>query len=188
MSQLSRRTVGYRAWVITAASLLLLGLTLAACHKDEKHLNDKLEWTPFEKVAATFPLADKPIFLYISQNNCQWCAAMENKIFTRPEIAWYLNTYFRFVNINVDEDIPITLQGKQYDYRDFWQLFQLEGLPAYYCFDSTGQVNGIFHGTQDVLNFKRFLKYVHTGQFGRTPWLDWVKTPAAQMDTLYGIF
>ena len=179
-----KRAVGHRAWWLLPAVALVLG----ACSGTEKHLDDKLEWTSFEDVQATFPIADKPIFLYISQNNCQWCQKMETEILTRPEVAWYLNEHFRFVNINVDEDLPVVIRGKEYDRAAFWDLFNIEGLPAYFCFDRRGQVNGVHFGTPDLRTFKQFLVYVNTGQFGKTPWLQWVKRPEAQLDTLYGIF
>jgi len=177
-----------------AAICCLVLLTVIACQSPQKHLEDKIIWKKFDDIQQTFPITgDKPLFLYLSQSNCFFCDSMETKILSRPEIAWYMNEHFTFVNINVDEDLPVKLRQddgsyKDYNYAAFWNLFGIEGLPTYYCFDSTGGINGLLHAAQDVLTFKRFLVYVNAGHFGKTRWDDWLLTEEAKLDTLYGIF
>jgi len=174
--------------------LMVLVSIIAACNTTEKHTDDKIVWTPFEELKETFPrTGDKPLFLFISQSNCQYCDSMLNTVFSRPEIAWYMNQNFTLLTINVDEDLPVQLRQsdgsfKDYNYADFWNLFNIEGLPTYYTFDSTGRINGLLHAAQDVLTMKRFLVYVNGGNFGKTPWVEWLKTEDANLDTLYGIF
>ena len=188
-------TVVNRKYITRPLAICCLSLlAVIACQSSQKHLEDKIVWKKFEDIQQTFPLTgDKPLFLYISQSNCNYCDSMETKILTRPEIAWYMNEHFTFVNINVDEDLPVQLRQedgsyKHYNYAAFWNLFNIEGLPTYFCFDSTGAINGLLHAAQDVLTFKRFLAYVNAGHFGKTRWDDWLKTEEAQLDTLYGIF
>lgn len=176
--------------------LFLFGIicSLAACGAPEKHLDNKIVWTEFDDIKEIFPRTnDKPLFLYISQSNCPYCDSMETKIFTRPEIAWYMNENFTVVNINVDEDLPVQFRQsdgsfKDYNYAEFWNLFNIEGLPTYFCFDSTGKINGLHHAAQDVLAMKRFLVYVTGGHFGNTPWIHWLESEDAKLDTLIGIF
>ncbi|MDZ4724207.1 MAG: DUF255 domain-containing protein [candidate division Zixibacteria bacterium] len=166
---------------------LVCGLALAGCGP-KKIENVAVKWTPYSEVASSFPAYSKPIFLYVNQSHCEHCEKMQDTIFTRPEVAWFLNENFTSVNVNVDTDLPIVIQGTQYDYAGFWNLLNIEGLPTYYFFDSTGKVNGLLHGAQDVRTFKRLLVYVKNNHFYKTPWLDWLKTEEANLDTLPGIF
>lgn len=179
-------SIVHRIQLLFITSLLVLAMT--GCGLSDKHVDDQLTWTEYDAVAASFPIADKPIFLYISQDNCHYCTDMEENIFTRPEIAWYLNENFRFVNINVDKHLPVSIGGKEYTYEKLWKFFNIEGLPTYFCFDENGRVNGILHGIQDVKTFKQFLKYVTSGQFGQTRWADWLLSDQGRVDTLFGYF
>lgn len=175
-------------------ALNLMAGILVSCFGPEKHVDDKIVWKDFVEIQEIFPRTyDKPLFLYINQSNCNYCDSMENVIFARPEIAWYMNEHFTTVNINVDEDLPVQFRQadgsfRDYNYAEFWNLFNIEGLPTYYTFDSTGKINGLLHAAQDVLTMKRFLVYVTAGHFGKTRWVDWLATDEANLDTLYGIF
>jgi thioredoxin-related protein len=147
-----------------------------------------LNWTDFTDIQATFPRAPRPVFLYISQDNCEWCEHMDSLVFTRPEIAHYLNDYYMSVNINVDQDMPITVNNKPYHYQEFFRLLQIRALPAYYFFDSTGQILGIMDSAMPTLTFKRLLVYVENRHFMRTTWEEFLRLPEADIDTVYGVF
>jgi len=147
-----------------------------------------LIWTDFAQIQRTFPRAPEPIFLYISQDDCQWCDHMDSLVYSRPEIASYLNEHYLSVNIDIDRDLPILINNKPYDYYELFDLLKIQALPAYYFFDSTGQIMGMMDSAMPLLTFKRLLVYVENRHFMRTRWEDFLKLPEADVDTAYGEF
>lgn len=153
----------------------------------EKHLEDKLVWHPYKEVQATFPKSSKPIFLYISEYGCVNCDEIKKYVLSRPEIAWFVNTNYLPVNIDIGTDLPVTIGGQLYDRDRFLELFGAN-TPNFIFFDTTGQVNGVFQGNLDLRTFKKLLKYVHAGHFGKTLWEDYLKMKEAETDTVLGVF
>jgi thioredoxin-related protein len=173
-----------RLVIISAlASLLYL-----ACGQ-QKIENVSVDWVSVRQIEATFPKTPKPLFLYVNQDGCEYCGYMDTIVLVRAEIAKYLNDNFTPVNINVDHDLPITLYNTELNYDDFFDLFKIEGVPAYYFFDTTGALTAALHKTLDVLTFKRLLTYVNGGYYQkRIPWENFLQMPDADIDTNPGIF
>ena len=147
-----------------------------------------VRWRSFAEIQPTFPSNTRPTMLYISQNNCHHCNKMKDTIFARPEIAKFINDNFDALEINVDNDMPIKIQGDSYDYHPFHDLLSIQGIPCYYFFAADGNIIGMLHGSQTVLDFKRILAYTVNGHFGKTPYLQWLQTDEAKIDTLYGFW
>ncbi|HUV29547.1 MAG TPA: thioredoxin fold domain-containing protein [Acidobacteriota bacterium] len=171
----------------TALILALLGVLMTGCGSDEPG-SAELVWTDLAEMQAEFPQAPRPLFLYISQDNCPWCEQMESLILPRPEIVAYLNEHYIPVNINLDRDLPVTINDRQYTRRQLFDLLKIEGIPAYYFFDSTGQILGMMDSAMPLTTFKRLLIYVENRHFMRTPWVDFLKLPEADVDTAWGVF
>ena len=167
-------------------ALPIIFALLYACGP-QKHLEDKLVWHPYKEVEATFPKAAMPIFFYISEEGCSNCDEIKKNVLSRPEIAWFLNTNYLAVNVDVAHDLPIAIGGKVYDRDAFFQLFT-DRTPNFVFFDTTGEVNGLFQGNLDLKIFKQLLKYVHAGHFGKTMWEEYIKMEEAETDTVFGEF
>ncbi len=171
-------------------SVVVTVLLIAGCGP-AKHLDDKLDWQKIGTVAANFPAApqpgSKPIFLYFSQNNCHYCAAMDS-LFERSEVAWYINEHFLPVNVNVDTDLPLYVGRDTLDYARLFKIFKMDGFPAYYFFDTTGHLMGMLERSMDLVHLKRSLVYVNDGHFGKLSWEDFLKLPDVPKDTVRGIF
>lgn len=152
-----------------------------------KHLEDKMQWHLLKEVQATFPKGPKPTFFYISQTTCENCETMEKNVFSRPEVAWFLNTNYFSINFDIDRDLPATIQGQLYDRTKFFDTFT-DQIPTYLFFDTDGKITGMFQASMDLKSFKQYLKYMHHGHFGKTEWADFLKTKEAVTDTVLGIF
>lgn len=171
--------------VVLLVALFALLITQQGC-KPKKIEGVAIKWRPYAELVGTFPKNSRPTMLFVSQNNCHYCHKMTDTIFTRPEIAWYVNEHFDAVEVNVDKDMPITIGGQSFDYHPFHELLSIQGIPCYYFFDAGGHIIGMLHGAQDVRDFKRILVYSVNGHFGKVPYTDWLKTDEANLDTLYG--
>ncbi len=67
------------------------------------HAHNPVAWYPWGNAALEKARSeDKPIFLSIGYSTCYWCHVMERLVFSNPEIAAQMNTYF--VNIKVDRE------------------------------------------------------------------------------------
>lgn len=165
---------------------ILIGVVLSVGCQGEKIENVSITWRPFTELSGTFPANTRATMLYISQSNCHYCHKMKDTIFARPEIAWYVNEHFDAVELNLDRDLPVTIGGKEFDYSGIHELLSIPGIPCYYFFSPEGKITGILEGAQEVRDFKRILVYSNGGYFGTTPYGDWLKTPEAEIDTLYG--
>lgn len=171
---------------VMISAIAIAAFALGSCGP-EKHLEDKMQWHTYKEVETTFPKGPGPVFLYLTEEGCSNCENMKKYVFSRPEVAWFLNTNYFSVKVDVVADMPVTIGGKLYDREAFCRLFS-ESVPSYYFFDSTGQVQGMFQSDMDLRTFKQFLKYVHGGNFFKTPWEEFAKTKEAETDTVLGVF
>jgi thioredoxin-related protein len=177
--------------VLARTILALLLTATVAAHADEpkkadttkagasKTVAEKVNWLPFDSVQKTFPVAPKPLFLYISQKGCDHCDHMDTAVFNRPEIARYVNENLTPVRVDIYLNTPLKVRDSLMDERAFRQLLSIVGIPAYYFFDTTGRVIGVLDSSMDLLTFERMLVFVREGHFFRTPWEKFMTMPEA---------
>jgi thioredoxin-related protein len=187
--------------IVIARAIFALLLTVAvAAHADEpkkvdttkagtrKTIATKLNWLPFDSVQKTFPIAPKPLFLYISEKGCDHCEYMDSEVFNRPEIARFVNENLTPVRVDIYLNTPLKVRDSLLDERTFRKLLSIEGIPAYYFFDTTGQVIGVLDSQMDLLTFKQMLVYIGQGHFFRTPWNKFILMPEALEANVNKIF
>jgi len=185
----SRTLTADSLYVVPLLLLVLFLVLLAGCgQKQETDVPSTVVWTPYSEVQATFPRASRPLFLYVKQSGCSGCGMMDSLVFARPEIAKHLNRNYINVSINVDEDLPVTIGGKEYQYQEFFRLLHLDQIPSYFFFDTTGQVIGVLGAAVPLKTFKQFLVYVKGRNFYKTPWKEFEQSPEADLDTAWGVF
>ncbi len=164
--------------------LFLIGIAAVGCGDNEPVENVTLEWLPFDSVQAAFPVAPKPLFLYVSEDGCDHCANMDTLVFNRSEIARFVNENFTAVRVDVNIDLPIFVRDSLLTEREFRKLLGIEGIPAYYFFDVNGRILGVLKSEMDPLTFKRMLVYVGEQHFFRTPWERFLDLPEASEDAI----
>jgi len=177
---------------VIARTIFALLLTVAvAAHADEpkktdttktgqrKAVSTKLNWLPFDSVQKKFPVAPKPLFLYISQKGCEHCEYMDTAVFGRPEVARFVNENLTPVRVDIYLNTPLKVRDSLMDEEAFRQMLSIVGIPAYYFFDTTGRVIGVLDSEMDSLKFKRMLVFIREGHFFRTPWEKFVAMPEA---------
>ena len=168
--------------------LSLVGLALAGCGQKVPIENVTLNWLPFDSVQATFPLAPKPLFLYISQDGCDHCTNMDTLVFGRPEIARYVNENLTAVRVDIYMDTPLKVRDSLLSELEFRKLLSIQGIPAYYFFDTSGRVVGVLDSEMELLTFQRMLVFIRDGHFFRTPWERFVNMPEASEDAIDDLF
>jgi len=144
-----------------------------------KAVTAKLHWVPFDSVRATFPAAPKPLFLYISQAGCSHCEYMDTAVFSRPEVAKYVNENLTPVRVDIYMDTPIKVRDTVLTEEQFRKLLAIKGTPAYYFFDTNGNVIGVLDSQMELMTFKRMLVYIRDQYFFLMPWVKFLSSPAA---------
>ncbi|MEW5796557.1 MAG: thioredoxin fold domain-containing protein [Candidatus Zixiibacteriota bacterium] len=144
----------------------------------------KLNWLPFDSVRATFPAAPKPLFLYISEKGCHHCEYMDTAVFNRPELVKYVNENLTPVRVDIYMDTPIKLRDTVMNEQQFRKLLSIQGVPAYYFFDTNGRIIGALDSEMDLLKFKRMLVYIRDRHFFVTPWEKFLTLPAASEEAI----
>ena len=91
-------------------ALIIASTTIFAQPKEQ----NKVKWYTFEEAIELNKTNPKKIFIDVYTDWCSWCKVMDEKTFSHPEIATYLNTYFYPVKFNAESTKPITFQGKQF--------------------------------------------------------------------------
>jgi len=68
------------------------------------HAHNPVDWFPWGPEALEKARReDKPIFLSIGYSSCHWCHVMEQKVFSNPEIAEYMNRHFVCIKVDREE-------------------------------------------------------------------------------------
>ena len=68
-----------------------------------QHGHNPMDWYPWGEAALKRSTSeDKPIFLSIGYSSCHWCHVMEQQVFTKDDIAEFMNE--NFINIKVDRE------------------------------------------------------------------------------------
>ncbi len=68
------------------------------------HARNPVDWFPWGPEALEKARReDKPIFLSIGYSSCHWCHVMEEKVFSNPEIAEYMNRHFVCIKVDREE-------------------------------------------------------------------------------------
>ena len=71
---------------------------------------------------------------------------------------------------------------------EFRKLLSVQGIPAYYFFDTSGRVVGVLDSEMELLTFQRMLVFIRDGHFFRTPWERFVDMPEASEDAIDDLF
>ena len=74
-----------------------------------------IQWISMEEAMTAQQKNPKPIFIDVYTDWCGWCKVMDNKTFSRPEVAQYMNENFHSVKFNAEKEKPLTINGQQFE-------------------------------------------------------------------------
>jgi thioredoxin-related protein len=90
----------------------------------------RIEWHAYEAGMARSRFEKKKAFIYFHAEWCTYCADMDRKTFTNPEVVAMLNR--NFIPIRVDSDREKAVAS----------LYRVKGLPDIWFLAETGEVIG----------------------------------------------
>lgn len=92
--------------------------TVPAPVKKAATASDVIQWMDIEEALVAQKSDPKPIFIDVYTDWCGWCKVMDNKTFSRPEVAQYMNSNFHSVKFNAEKAAPLTINGQQFEVVD----------------------------------------------------------------------
>jgi thiol:disulfide interchange protein DsbD len=108
--------------VITAAAV--------AAWLSDLYAAPRIEWHPYEAGMARSRFEKKKAFIYFYADWCGYCAEMDRKTFTDPEVVALLNRSFIPIRVDADRDKAAA------------SLFRVKGLPDIWFMGETGEAIG----------------------------------------------
>jgi thioredoxin-related protein len=99
--------------------LLIIVATVISCTARNQSSNDDslVKWHTFEEAIELNKKNPKKIFIDIYTDWCSWCKVMDDKTFSHPVIAEYLNTHYYPVKFNAESKEPITFLETTFENR-----------------------------------------------------------------------
>jgi thioredoxin-related protein len=93
--------------ILLTLSVLALGCSAHSQKSDE----GLVKWYTFEEAVKLNETNPKKIFIDVYTDWCSWCKVMDQKTFSNPQVAEYLNKYYYPVKFNAESKEPIVFQG-----------------------------------------------------------------------------
>lgn len=95
--------------------LTLTILSIGYSAHSQKNESAKIKWYTFEEAVELNTKAPKKIFIDVYTDWCSWCKVMDQKTFSHPTIASYLNEHFYPVKFNAESVEPVTFAGRVFN-------------------------------------------------------------------------
>ena len=97
---------------IAALFIFLIGIT-GYTHAQDKH-GTLVDWYTIEKAQELNKENPKKILIDVYTDWCKWCKVMDNKTFSHPKIAEYINENYYAVKFDAESKEPVTFRGETY--------------------------------------------------------------------------
>lgn len=138
---------------------------------------DKVTWYPFGDAMALANKNGKKVLVYIYVKWSPLCILMEQKVFSNPNIANYLNKMYFPVKIHAESKDTIWYQNIPFVYNDSLHANELVGLlmnevayPGTVILTGEGQILGAVSGYLDPKTFQSLLYYFAESHYKIMEW------------------
>lgn len=104
---------------ILMRTLLLLYFSLSVLGSNAQtsstEKNSLIKWYTFEEAIKLNEKAPRKIIVDVYTDWCSWCKVMDEKTFSNPVIAEYINKNYYPVKFNAESKEPITFKGTKFE-------------------------------------------------------------------------
>lgn len=149
------------------ALLFLTGCTgetpQAGTDEDRNTARAQVSWLELSEALRQQRHQPKPVFIDLYTDWCRWCKVMDQKTFSDPKVAAYLQDNFYPVKFNAEKAPPININGKEFKlvstgrkslHSLAYALMKGEiSYPSYVILDERQQTIGHFKGFRDAQDF-----------------------------------
>jgi thioredoxin-related protein len=172
-------------------AVFLSVLILLACgrgHKTPADIKGTIAWLDPGSALPVFPFGNNPIYFYVNSPESRVCRAMEERVFSRPEIIEFMNKHVTSISITPDSIDTVIFMGRSFTSEELLTNLKVEGYPTHFFFDKTGQLKGVRDGYIGLIEFKHLLKYLSEGYIDKIDFQSYLRLHEGELDTIWGEF
>ena len=137
--------------ILAILSFFLIGLGTAAAAGSAPDAG--IKWYGYGEGMALAKTNGKKILLYFHADWCGYCHKMDQDVFSKAEVATFMNQHF--VPIKIDADVEKKLADE----------YRVTGLPTTWFMDGKGTPIQSLPGYLPKGTFLSYLKYIQTGSY-----------------------
>ncbi len=151
-----------------------------------------IQWMSWSEAQIKVASDQRPVFVAIYTEWCEWCKKMEAETYGHPEIAEYINANFYPVLLNAQCQDELEYKGKVYRFarsgkRGYHELADelLRGslrFPSVVFLDEEMNVLQSLGGYKRPGAFHAIAAYYGSGSYTRVPWSTFERTYISRLD------
>jgi thioredoxin-related protein len=143
-----------------------------------------INWLTWEEAMQKMTVEKKKMIVDIYTDWCGWCKQMDKTTFQNPSIVAYLNKNYYAVRLNGEEEKPITVGDKTYEFvkttatigtKGYHELAQALAMgrlsyPTIVFLNEDGNILQPIPGYKDANAFSMIMTYFGDNYYKSTPW------------------
>jgi thioredoxin-related protein len=165
-------------------TFLLHGSLLPASAQTKTN-KEGINWISIEKADELRRTTSRKILIDVYTDWCGWCKRMDATTFSDPKVIEYINKHYYAVKLDAEQEEPITLGGKTYNFvpngrRGYHEIAKelLQGKMSYpttvFLDEGMNMIQPV-SGYLDVETIQPILEYLAENAYKETPWEEWLK-------------
>jgi thioredoxin-related protein len=144
-----------------------------------------IQWMTFDEAVEKSKTDKKKIFIDVYTDWCGWCKVMDQKTFSDPDIARYMNENFHNVKFDAEQKEPVTFRNHTFKYvasgsRGYHELAASMlnnklSFPTVVFLDEDFNIISPVPGYHKVDFFEKIIKYFGGEHYKEISWKEWEK-------------
>jgi thioredoxin-related protein len=143
-----------------------------------------IHWLTWEEAMKKMEVEKKKMIVDLYTDWCGWCKRMDQTTFQNPVIVAYVNANYYAVKLNGEEEKPITVGDKTYEFvkstatkgtKGYHELAQVLAMgrlsyPTIVFLNEEGNILQPIPGYKDATAFAMIMTYFGDNHYKSTPW------------------
>ena len=124
-----------------------------------------VKWMTMAEALSAQEKKRKKIFIDTYTDWCHWCKVMDQKTFSDPDVAAYLNKEYYSVKLDAESDEKVKYKGKEMSYRQLAATFGVSAYPTTVYLDEVGDLLTTKSGYVEADDMGVILHYLATDSY-----------------------
>jgi len=122
----------------------------------------EIKWLEFEEGIDLAKEQEKDIIIDFYTDWCSWCKVMDEKTFSDPEVAEYMQENYISIRLDAEStEDTLHFRGETWTPRELTYAFRVQGFPSYGFLTKDAEIITVIPGYIEKDKFLKILKYMH---------------------------